>query len=179
MESVCGPTTIVTYLEMKSRPERVPAAAPRCGLRIQRAHRPTTSFYRYLYGAVGQSWAWTARSVISDRQLAGIIQDPGVEIHVLWQEGVPAGFAELDRRRAPEVELAYFGLIPEFIGRGLGRFLLDWAVDRAWRTRPTRLWVHTCDLDHPGALPLYQRAGFAIYNRRTEPATPPAPPAQL
>lgn len=174
-ESPAGRTTLVTYLEMKERPNRPAAPAPRRGLRIQRARRPTLSFYRYLYGAVGQPWAWTARSVMTDRQLAKIVQDPAVEVHVLWQDGVPAGLAELDRRRPPEVELAYFGLIPEFIGQGLGRFLLDWAVDHAWRTQPRRLWVHTCDLDHPRALPLYQRAGFVAYQQRPEPAVPERP----
>ena len=80
--------------------------------------------------------------------------------------GVPAGYAELDRRAPPDIEIGYFGLMPEFIGQGLGGYLLDWAIHHAWRMQPRRLWLHTCDLDHPGALG-YQRSGFRIYDRRT------------
>jgi GNAT superfamily N-acetyltransferase len=87
-------------------------------------------------------------------------------------QGVPAGLAELDRRDPPDIELAYFGVLPEFISQGLGRFLLDWAIRHAWRQRPARFWVHTCDLDHPRALPLYQKAGFRIYDRQMTVANP-------
>ena len=100
--------------------------------------------------------------------LAAIIQDPLVEIYVLYAGGVPAGFSELDRHTGTEVELAYFGLAPEFIGRGLGRFLLHWSRDAAWRHGPSRLWVHTCNLDHPGAFALYQRAGFVPYRQEPQ-----------
>ena len=93
------------------------------------------------------------------------MQDPKVEVNVLWVEGVPAGLMELDLRSPSEIQLLYFGLMPDFIGRGLGRFALDWTVDRAWSFQPSRFWVHTCDLDHPHALPNYQRAGIVIYDR--------------
>ena len=73
---------------------------------------------------------------------------------------MPAGYAELDRRPAPDIAIAYFGLVPQFIDRGLGTFLMNWTVDTAWRHRPRRLTVNTCTLDHPNALALYQRAGF-------------------
>ncbi len=126
----------------------------------------TPSFYRYLYQAVGGPWTWTERLVLSDQELMTIIGDPAVEVNVLWAGGVPAGYAELDWRLRPDVELAYFGLAPEFIGQGLGRYLLDWSIRHAWRQCPRRLWVHTCDLDHPRALPAYQASGFRVYDRR-------------
>ena len=75
---------------------------------------------------------------------------------------MPAGFAELDRRVAGEVELVQFGLLPEFIGQGLGKFFLQWAIDKSWGYGPRRLWLHTCSLDHPAALPNYLKAGFQI-----------------
>jgi GNAT superfamily N-acetyltransferase len=103
---------------------------------------------------------------MDDEALTQNICDPMVEVNVLWVEGVPAGLMELDRRPELEIELFYFGLIPDFIGKGLGRFALDWVVDRAWSHRPSRFWVHTCDLDHPNALSVYQKAGFAIYDRQ-------------
>jgi GNAT superfamily N-acetyltransferase len=87
----------------------------------------------------------------------------------MYTGGVPAGFVELDRRREDEVEIAYFGLLPEFIGRGLGRYLLAWSIDKAFALAPEgishRLWVHTCNHDHPEALALYQRAGFDVYRQ--------------
>ena len=77
---------------------------------------------------------------------------------------VPAGYVELDRRVEGEVEIAYFGLVPDCIGRGLGSALLDWALERAWSDRPCRVWLHTCSLDHPKALAVYRRAGFEVYD---------------
>lgn len=103
---------------------------------------------------------------LSDEQLAAIIQDAAVEVYVLYVSGVPAGYAELDRRQFPDIELAYFGIIPEFIGQKLGPYLLRWSIDKAFSYSPRRLWLHTCTLDHPIALATYQRAGFRIY--RTE-----------
>lgn len=158
--------TTVTYLEMQALPNRPPVAAPaRVGAEVRRAHRPTVSFYRYLYRTIGEEWTWTARRLMTDALLTAIIHDPKIEVNVLWIDGVPAGLAEMDRRSQPAIELAYFGLVPDFIGKGLGGFFLNWAVDHAWSARPKRLWLHTCDLDHPNALPIYQRAGFEIYDR--------------
>jgi GNAT superfamily N-acetyltransferase len=102
---------------------------------------------------------------MDDATLSAIIRDDRVEIYVLYVDGVPAGFAELDRREAEEIELAYFGLMPDFVGRGLGRFLLTWAIDTAWSHEPERLWVNTNSLDHPKALALYQRCGFRPYKQ--------------
>ena len=154
----------VFYLEMRSRPDRPVAVAP-AGVEVRRAVRPTISFYRYLYDTVGGDWTWSGRRLIDDEELSANVQAPKVEVNVLWVEGVPAGLMELDLRSPPEIQLLYFGLMPDFIGRGLGRFALDWTVDRAWSLQPSRFQVHTCDLDHPHALPNYQRAGFVIHDR--------------
>ncbi len=154
---------VITYLEMRARPPGLNLALPAEGVTIVQANPPTISFYRYLYNTVGGDWQWRDRRVMSDPTLAAIVQNPRVEIHVLYSAGTPAGYAELDRRLPGEIELAYFGLIPEFIGRGLGQYLLHWAIDRAWSYAPNRFWVHTCTLDHPQALPNYIRAGFKPY----------------
>lgn len=166
--------TLVTYLEMTTPPPGSPRRPPAAGIEVRRARRPTISFYRYLYENVGRDWTWTERRILSDDQLAAIIHHPDDEVNVLWAEGVPAGYAELDRRSPPDIELSYFGLMPEFTRRGIGAFLLDWAIRHAWRTAPRRLWVHTCDLDDPRALDLYQTAGFRRYDQRTERVTLPA-----
>lgn len=160
----------VTHLEMLAPPNRLPVDL-KPGVEVRRAHAPTVSFYRYLYNTIGGDWTWTGRRLTDDDTLASEIRDPNVEINVLWVEGVPAGLMEIDRRSMPEIQLLYFGLIPDFVGKGYGRQALDWAVDRAWQHRPKRFWVHTCDLDHPNALSVYKKAGFTIYDRGTHQET--------
>jgi ribosomal protein S18 acetylase RimI-like enzyme len=161
---------VITYLEMTERPKLpqiIPAAQP---LALLRCHEPTVSFYRYLYDAVGRQWVWSDRKVLTDDELEAAIRHPLVEIFVLYVDGVPAGYFELDRRPAPDIDLAYFGIMPEFLGRRLGPYLLAQAIDEAWRHGPARLTVNTCTLDHPKALPMYQRFGFRAYQREQVPA---------
>ena len=162
----------VTYLEMTSPDQREPAPGVTEPTAILRAERPTISFYRYLYDTVGADWNWYMRRHLPDGELAAIIHDDRVEVFVLYVRGVPAGYVELDRRVEEEVEIAYFGLIPEYVGKGFGAFLLGWGLGRAWGYRPRRVWLHTCSLDHPRALGVYQRAGLVAYDREVvhEPA---------
>lgn len=163
--------TTVTALEMLERPAR-PAAHPPVGTptALIRANPPTLAFYRWLYGRVGESLLWIERRLMPDAALAAAITDPAVEIYVLHVGGVPAGYGEIDRRQGDDaVELAYFGLLPEFIGRGYGGYLLNTIVDLAWSAGPCgRLWVHTCDLDHPRALGVYQKAGFQPFRQYSQ-----------
>jgi len=153
------PTT-VTFLHMYERPARrtVPPLNPRTS--IQRVESCTVGFYRYLYEAVGKPWIWVNRRRLNDADLAAAIGQAGLEIYVLYARGEPAGYAELDARNPQNIELAYFGLTPAFTGLGLGAFFLGEAIAIAWDKGPKRLHVQTCTLDHPRALPLYQRMGF-------------------
>lgn len=154
------PVTI-TFLEMEDRPIRATLAPPAVPHAIFRAENPTISFYRYLYDTVGRDWAWTDRKKLTDEELGKIIGSATTEIYVLYVKGVPAGFAELNKASMPEViDLAYFGIMPEFIGMRMGPYFLNWALEEAWQSDPERLTVNTCTLDHPKALPMYQRFGF-------------------
>jgi GNAT superfamily N-acetyltransferase len=153
----------VTYLQMLARPPARVVPPPCDDLIVLHARHPSVAYYRFLYDAVGRPWQWLSRRKLTDEQLAAVIHDPRDEVHVLHVEGVPAGFAELDRRQEGEIELVQFGLTPEFIGRGLGKYFLQWTVDRAWSYGPKRFWLHTCSLDHPVAIPNYQKAGFVVY----------------
>jgi len=159
---------VITYLEMHAPP--APRTSPHRAeqVAVMRARRPTVSFYRYLYDTVGTPWLWYERRALADEALAAIVQDPAIDVEVLYVDGVPAGYFELDRNEPSEVELCYFGLVPEFIGRGLGGWFLDRAVEHAWAGEARRVWVHTCTLDHPAALGVYQRAGFKPYRRARE-----------
>ncbi len=168
MKELLGRKTVVTYLEMTA-PAPATRLWPEGGFRIERLVRPSVRFYRYLYDAVGADWLWVERKFVPDTALAAELHDPRVEVHLLSEGGVPAGYGELDRRHEGEVKLAYFGLVPEAVGRGLGRWFLEQIIARAWRARPRRVRVHTCDLDHPRALANYQACGFRVYDRRSEP----------
>lgn len=160
--------SVVTYLEMTSRPNSPTPPRPALPTALMRAQDMPISFYRYLYNTIGEDWLWYERRLIDDDTLAGIIHDPDVEVYVLYVKGAPAGYGELDRRGGgTEIELEYFGLLPDFIGLKLGQFFLRWLVDESWSHEPGRLTVNTCDLDHPSALQLYQSTGFNAYHRET------------
>ena len=150
----------VTVLEMHRPPDRSLPSSEIQSLTVIAAEQCTVSFYRYLYETVGAKWLWYDRCSLSDAQLKAIINDPQVTVWVLYVKGVPAGYAELDYRHEGIVELSYFGLIPEFIGKGMGQPFVDWAVQKAWQESPKRVWVHTCNHDHPAALQVYLHAGF-------------------
>src|SRR5215470_18722155 len=104
----------ITYLQMFARPERV-VQPPRDGLAVVHAKKPPVAYYRFLYDAVGRDYDWTSRKELSDAELAALLNDPRLEVHVLMADGIPAGFAELDRRIEGEIELVQFGLLPGFI----------------------------------------------------------------
>jgi|SRR6185295_14242420 len=156
---------VVTFLEMAAKPAALPPPSPRGKIAILRASNPPVHFYRYLYNTVGEPYYWVDRRKLTDAALAAIIQDAKVELYVLYADGNPAGFAELDFREDAVGQLAYFGLMPETVGRRLGYFFLYHAVANAWDHPITKLLVNTCTLDHPRALPLYQRLGFVPYSR--------------
>lgn len=161
-------TAVRTYLEMRERSRLFHPPRPAAQLAVLRAHPISVPFYRFLYNTVGAPWLWYERRQMSDEALTAHLNDPGIEVYVLYVGGQPAGFAELDKRALPpDIELAYFGLLPEFIGRGLGPFFLKLMIDQAWQDNPERLWVHSCNLDHPKAIQLYQRAGFVPYRQES------------
>lgn len=154
----------VYHLEMLAPTQRsVPV--PRDELTVVQTQSPTVPYYRSLYNAVGKDFHWLSRRKMSDEALAAILDDQRNELHVLHVDGAPAGFAELDRRQLNEIELVQFGLMTDFIGQGLGKWFLQWAIDKAWTYQPTRFWLHTCTLDHPAALPNYLKAGFTLFKQ--------------
>jgi ribosomal protein S18 acetylase RimI-like enzyme len=156
---------VTTHLEMTERPTRPTVPYPAGQFAVLRLERPSVHFYRYLYNIVGERWMWTDRRRLGDAELDAAINAEGVEIYVLYAGGEPAGYVELDRRPKPDIRIAYFGLAPSFIGRGLGRYLLNWAIDQAWTYGPERLLVNTWSFDHPRAFANYQKAGFRPYKQ--------------
>lgn len=150
----------VTFLRMDRRPAgpfaslshgmKVETCMPRCGV----AH------YRELYATVGHDYVWWLRRTLSDADLDAVLRDRAISIHVLRDAEGDLGFYELDRRGWPLINLAYFGLYPRALGRGIGMAFLQHAIRAAWEEAPVALTVNTCTADHPRALPNYLKAGF-------------------
>jgi GNAT superfamily N-acetyltransferase len=136
--------------------------------RLEQVRQCPPSFYRYLYREVGRAWFWVERANWTDDRICDHLAHGDIDIWLLSADGGPAGYFELRRHLDGSIEIAYFGLLPEFIGRGLGSWFLTAAVDVAWAQHPTRVWLHTCTLDHPAALPNYLARGFRV--TRTEEA---------
>ncbi len=166
--------TVVTFLEMRQPSHLFVAPPASLRMTLMRAEKPTTHFYRYLYGAVGDSYHWVDRKALDDEALRKIITGENVSIFVAYASGVPAGFFEIEDRGEGELWLRYFGVIPDFHGRGIGRWLLAEAIDEAFNREPEIFRVETCTLDDPRALPLYQQMGFRPYERREKVLPAPA-----
>jgi GNAT superfamily N-acetyltransferase len=160
---------IATYLERKA-PVEVPSL-PLAG-RLEPLGGDGAR-YRRLYEAVGREWLWFTRAVLTNEALQEVIGHPAVDARVLVCEGEDAGLVELDFRRDGECELVFFGLAPAWCGRGIGLPLLHDAIRRAFQRPISRLWLHTCTLDHPAAIRLYLKAGFTPYRRAVEIADDP------
>ena len=128
----------------------------------------SVEMYRFLYDTVGADYVWWLRRTMPDAQLAGLLRDPRVSIHVLYRDGVVAGFYELDRSTRPVTNLNYFGLMPDAVGANLGQAFLRHAIDTAWREGPRALTVNTCTADHRRAMPNYLRAGFRVVRHAHE-----------
>ena len=152
-----------TYLEMSSPGDLVAASSPDRRLRLERVEESPASFHRYLYAEVGRAYHWVDRLGWTDEQTLAYLASPTVSLWVLYCAGAPAGYFELKREDDGSVEIAYFGLLPEFLRRGLGGHLLTAAVEDAWRLGATNVWLHTCTLDDVAALPNYERRGFRAF----------------
>ncbi len=159
-------TTRVTrsYLQLLT-PGQLRGDPLRPDVRIEHALPCPIHFFRYLYEEVGREYQWRDRLGWSDARCAEHLMDPRVSVWVLYTNGVPAGYFELFHHEDGSVEIAYFGLMADFIGRGLGKQLLTAAVQRAWALGATRVWLHTCTLDRPAALPNYLARGFVQYRQ--------------
>lgn len=159
---------VVTCLEMKEKPKPRAARPLEQPMALERLEKLDLETYRALFRAVGQDWLWLSRLVMPDDQLRRILESPDVEVYILTSMKKRIGLLELDFREKGQCELAFFGLVPDAIGNGAGRFLMDQALHKAWARPIERLWVHTCTFDHPSAVGFYRRSGFVPYEFRVE-----------
>jgi GNAT superfamily N-acetyltransferase len=152
-----------TYLELTS-PHALRSAPLPPAFRIEHAHPCPIPFYRYLYTEVGRDYRWRDRLSWTDAECAGHLASSNVSIYVLYGGGAPGGYFELKMERDGSIEIAYFGLMRHFIGRGLGKAMLSEAANRAWSLGASRVWLHTCTLDDAAALPNYLARGFEKFH---------------
>lgn len=156
-----------TFLEMTDPDELSPADSPADNVSVDRIEQCPPGLWRHLYAEVGREYHWVDRLEWSDAQIHSYLSDPALELWILYEAGEPAGYFELRSYPDGAVEVAYFGLLPAAVGRGLGKYLLTRAVQRAWDRGATRVWLHTSSLDHSSALPNYLARGFSIWKQET------------
>jgi GNAT superfamily N-acetyltransferase len=170
-----------TYLEMLSSSALRPSLRVPADVLLLMAGIPSPELGRFLYSAVGGEWYWLDRLTWSHEQWMAWLRRPEVETWMALQRGSPAGYFELEVQSGKSVEITCLGLLPQFMGQSLGGYLLTQASERAWRVRPDvgRVWVHTCTLDHPGALANYLARGFSVFKEEERtvdlPDHPPGP----
>lgn len=157
-----------TYLELATPQAFRPAFGSFPDIRLERLPEPPPQLYRDCYRTVGAAYHWRDRWDWTDTEIRAHLAQPEITLFVANRGTALAGWYEL--RRVTEdrsVEVAYFGIVPTEFGRGLGKHLLSCAVRDAWAMAPTRVWLHTCTLDHPNAVPNYRARGFVPYRTET------------
>lgn len=157
--------TIITHLEMD---EKAALPATESGLLLESWPNPPVEDYLTLFRKVGEPWMWISRLLMDQDELKAILDDPAVEISIIRKGEEPVGFIELDFRETGQCEIAFFGLIPAMNGKGHGRWMMNQALEQAWRNGINRVWLHTCTQDSPRALPFYQQCGFRIFKQQTD-----------
>ena len=153
-----------TYLELTTPGQFQSAFGHFPEIDIERVAHPSPELYRHCYRTVGEAYHWRDRWDWTDEEIRTHLGKSEISLYVARRDAALAGWYEL--RRVPDdasVEIAYFGLAPGAIGVGLGKHLLSCAVRDAWALEPARVWLHTCTLDHPHALPNYRKRGFVPY----------------
>jgi GNAT superfamily N-acetyltransferase len=157
-------TRVTTYhLELTDPKEFRPSEKRRSELEVRQAEIPCPLLNRFFYTAVGGDWSWIDKLKWTDDQWRNYADRRELETWYATVRGTPAGYFELEAQPECNVEIAYFGLLPQFVGQGLGGQLLTAAVVRAWQMTAKRIWVHTCTLDHPSAMANYQARGFRVF----------------
>ncbi|MBX3581187.1 MAG: GNAT family N-acetyltransferase [Rhizobiaceae bacterium] len=162
----------VTFLEMQRPPSHYPHPPSNLNIALMKTRDMPLHFYRYLMDRVGRKWHWVNVLRLGDEELEAKIHKPERDIRVLYLDGAPAGFFDINPISADETEIAYFGMMEHATGLGLGRWFLGAAIEAAWATDPKQIVVQTCTLDHPAALPLYQKLGFSPVGQKREEVLP-------
>lgn len=150
----------VTFLDMDQRPDWLEKANTSRSVQLVAAPKISTTQYRELFRAIGENWLWTSRLILNDDELSSIIHSPDTYIYLIEVDGEIAGLSELKQVNPSTVEIAFFGLRPEFTGRKIGRNVMALTLEKAWKESTRKVCLQTCNFDHPAALGFYQKCGF-------------------
>ena len=158
---------ITTHLEMNA-PEELRRSSSRTDADVVRVAIPSPELNRFFYTAIGGDWYWLDRLPWTYDDWQRYLDRPELQTWLVTVGGVPAGYFELELQAGDDVEIVYFGILPQYTVAGLGGWALSRAVDCAWAMGAKRVWVHTCDLDHPRALANYLARGFKVFKTETK-----------
>mgnify|MGYP001375461585 CR=1 FL=1 len=123
---------------------------------------------KFFYKNIGKKHHWVDRLIWTDEQWKQYISDKKVKTYVLKKKEDLAGYFELIfHKDKNEVEIAYLGLLEEYQNKKLGSYLLSSAIKNSFLVKPSRVWVHTCSLDHKNALKNYISRGMKIFKKET------------
>ncbi len=136
------------------------------GIKFNKVESIGLDVYRTLYDAVGRQWHWVNRRHLNDQQLASFVHHPATDIYLLSRDEAAIGYVEVNYKLFPQVEIVFVGLIDSEIGNGLGALMVKNTLQIIQARKPQRIIIQTCTLDHPSALPLYQKLGFKVYHRK-------------
>lgn len=159
-------TSTVWYLEMTTNPglPRIPLE----GFTLQQVDHLAVEAYLAIYKAVGRDYLWNYRPGQSRAEIAALLAAPETRLYLLYRGTETVGMAELDARDPKNVELVHFGLIPELLHQGIGSRFLQNILSLTWSAGPERIWLSTCGMDHPKAVPFYERAGFTLFKTKQD-----------
>ena len=128
--------------------------------------KPDFQLNKFFYKNVGKKHHWVDRLIWSEEQWIDYVSDQKVRTYVLKDKDDLAGYFELIfHNDKNEVEIAYLGLLEEYINQKLGSYLLSSAIKNSFSLKPKRVWVHTCSLDHKNALKNYISRGMKVFKK--------------
>ncbi|MEP0520052.1 MAG: GNAT family N-acetyltransferase [Hyphomicrobiales bacterium] len=150
----------VTFLDMDQRPHWLDEVQIASSIRLVPKDDISLTGYRELFRSVGENWLWTSRLLISDEELSSVIHCPSTSIYLIEVDGNIAGLSELKQVNPTNIEIAFFGMRPEYTGRKLGKEIMALTLTVAWTENTRKVSLQTCNFDHPAALTFYQKCGF-------------------
>lgn len=163
-----------TYVEMTSPQEWSTKTLQGKSLSVARVAIPNPAINHFFFVNVGRPWRWTSRLKWEYADWKKWLETEGVSTWVGYAQGALCGYVEFQESQS-EVEIKFFGLLPQYIGRGLGGSFLSEVLRIAWSFAPQRVWLHTCTLDHKYALKNYQERGFVAYQQEVKMEEIPEP----
>jgi len=139
---------------------------------------PDPNFCRFLYATVGAPWRWYEKLAWSLEEWRHHVSQKDTHFWVAFHQGNPIGYFEIRQENHSSAEICLFGLMPDWIGKGLGKPFLQDAIRLGFELVTDRVWLHTCSMDHPNALKNYQSQGFEIFKEETFDARVPTAPLE-